>query len=203
MRGKYRDQPPCKQTESGTALGQKLGASGKRPFQISPRCKECLRSVVTPRPRTTPLRIERWTKTPGDGGGHTHSDIGLLFTQFPGGRKVENRKVKRSERKVWFNLVFNCTRKKIGHSARLQVCCKSAVGKGFGVYHENNHGTNETAAGWTIGVGVLKAGTSVPRPELISSPCIASFVDGEAIQVSPSPALVERRPLGTGVDTHR
>ena len=133
----------------------------------------------------------------------SHSDIGLLFTQFPGGRKVENRKVKRSARKVRFNLVFNCTRKKIGHSARLQVCCKSAVGKGLGVYHENNHGTNETAAGWTIGVGVLKAGTSVPRPELISSPCIASFVDAEAIQVSPSPALVERRPLGTGVDTHR
>ena len=35
---------------------------------------------------------------------------------------------------------------------------------------------------------MLKAGTSVPRPSLISSPCIASFVDGEAIQVSPSPA---------------
>ena len=35
---------------------------------------------------------------------------------------------------------------------------------------------------------MLKAGTSVPPPELISSPCIASFVDGEAIQVSPSPA---------------
>ena len=132
----------------------------------------------------------------------SHSDMGLLFTQFPGGRKVENRKVKRSARKVWFNLVFNCTRKKIGHSARLQVCCKSAAGKGLGVYHENNHGTNETAAGWTIGVGVLKAGTSVPHPELISSPCIASFVDGEAIQVSPSPALVERRPLGTEGLTH-
>ena len=50
---------------------------------------------------------------------------------------------------------------------------------------KNNHGNNETAAGWPIGVSVLKAGTSVPRPELISSPCIASFVDGEAIQVSP------------------
>ena len=37
-----------------------------------------------------------------------------------------------------------------------------------------------------------QAGTSVPRPELIFSPCIASFVDGEAIQVSPSPALLEK-----------
>ena len=37
--------------------------------------------------------------------------------------------------------------------------CTSAVGKGFGVYHEKNHGTNETAAGWTSGVIVLKAGT--------------------------------------------
>ena len=46
---------------------------------------------------------------------------------------------------------------------------------------------------------MLKA---VPRPELISSPCIASFVDGEAIQVSPSPAESEVEPLGTGGDTH-
>ena len=50
--------------------------------------------------------------------------------------------------------------------------------------------SDKTAAGWTNGVSVLKAGTSVPRPELISSPCIASFIDGEAIQVSPSPAIL-------------
>ena len=35
------------------------------------------------------------------------------------------------------------------------------------------------------------AGTSVPRPELISSPGIASFVGGEAIPVSPPPAAVQ------------
>ena len=52
------------------------------------------------------------------------------------------------------------------------------------------HGNQNTAAGRTSGVIVLKAGTSVPRPELISSPCIASFVDGEAIQVSPSRAML-------------
>ena len=76
-----------------------------------------------------------------------------------------------------------------------------------GEYREEGPWNQRTAAGWTIGVGVLKAGTSVPRPELISSPCIASFVDGEAIQVSPSPAEEAFKtknkvePLGTGVDT--
>ena len=48
-----------------------------------------------------------------------------------------------------------------------------------------------TTMNQTVRVGQLVkvlASTSVPRPELISSPCIASFVDGEAIQVSPSPA---------------
>ena len=53
---------------------------------------------------------------------------------------------------------------------------------------------------------MLKAGTSVPRPELISSPCIASFVDGEAIQVSPSPAwesvVKVENPLSRGGHTH-
>ena len=52
---------------------------------------------------------------------------------------------------------------------------------------------------------MLKAGTSVPRPELISSPCIASFVDGEAIQVSPSPAcgeMVVEDPLSRVGHTH-
>ena len=80
---------------------------------------------------------------------HTHSDIGFQLTQFPGGRKVENRKVKRSARTVWFNLVFNCTRKR----SDTQRGCKSAASlrwenlKGFVVYHENNHGTNEQQQG--------------------------------------------------------
>ena len=48
----------------------------------------------------------------------------------------------------------------------------------------------------------MKAGTSVPRPELISSPCIASFVDGEAIQVSPSPAGNARTLRNRAGHTH-
>ena len=47
-----------------------------------------------------------------------------------------------------------------------------------------------------------RAGTSVPRPELISSPCIASFVDGEAIQVSPSPAGNARTLRNRAGHTH-
>ena len=47
---------------------------------------------------------------------------------------------------------------------------KAAVGNLFGGGSMKDHGNNETATGWTIGVSVLKAGTSVPRPELISVP---------------------------------
>ena len=58
------------------------------------------------------------------------------------------------------------------------------------------------------GVSVLAAGTSVPRPELMSSPGIASFVGGEATPVSPPPArevrgnvkVKCREPLGGAVD---
>ena len=35
----------------------------------------------------------------------SRSDIGFQSTQFPGVRKVENRKVKRSAKTVWLNLV--------------------------------------------------------------------------------------------------
>ena len=35
-------------------------------------------------------------------------------------------------------------------AAKRQVCYKSAVGKGFGVYHENNHGTNEQQQGGSL-----------------------------------------------------
>ena len=138
---------------------------------------------------------------------HTHFDnLYSVSSISPMGRMAKNGKVEKSAETVWLNMVSNRTRK-----TRLQSCAslRSAAERNLfvGEYREEEPWNQRTAAGWTSGVIVLKAGTSVPRPELISSPCIASFVDGEAIQVSPSPAHVKWREwwwktLCPGLDTH-
>ena len=77
-----------------------------------------------------------------------HADIGFQLAQFPGERKVKERQGERSkdlkmlEQMVFAHLQF--TRTAVSSDQR---GCTSAVGKGFGVYHENNHENNEQRQG--------------------------------------------------------
>ena len=100
----------------------------------------------------------------------THFDnLYSVSSISPMGRMAKNRKVEKSAETVWLNMVSNRTRK-----TRLQSCAslRSAAERNLfvGEHREEEPWNQRTAAGWTSGVSVLKAGTSVPRPELISVP---------------------------------
>ena len=53
---------------------------------------------------------------------------------------------------------------------------------------KKNHGTNETAAGWTIGVNVCEAGTLMWRPGLISQTSAGVFVSARLARSLAPPA---------------
>ena len=82
----------------------------------------------------------------------------------------------------WLNNRFTC----LQNSA--VTGCKRGKKVGLGEVSWRTTMEKQNDSDSISGVSVLAAGTSVPRPELISSLGIASFVGGEAIPVSPPPA---------------
>ena len=104
----------------------RLGSFSAKPPNAGGSCRSSARWIVGAIIHPVELRFTWPWRELGCRGcklENTHSDIGFQLPQFPGGRNVENRKVKRSARTVWFNLVFNCTRKR----SDTQRGCKSAA----------------------------------------------------------------------------
>ena len=76
------------------------------------------------------------------------------------GKMAKNRKVKESAETVWLNMVSKgaSLRSAAGCNSRSAEKCGGKTCLWEGIV-KKDHGTNETAAGRTIGVSVLKAGT--------------------------------------------
>ena len=113
-------------------------------------------------------------------GGHSgiRFDIGLSVNSIPQGKEWLNGKVRRPSTgrcfNKWFMHVYAHLQNRNGSSR----AAEGGGGKRFmGGIVKKNHGTNETAAGWTIGVNVFEADTSIRRPGLDRQPLVIGIGD--------------------------
>ena len=136
----------------------------------------------------------------------SHSDIGFQLAQFPSWEgRWGKRKVKRSAQlKCWTNVELSD--RNLARPAATHERLRTAVGNLFvGEYREEGPWNQRTAAGWTIGVSVLKAGTFSRRPSRISWRTAGASLDQAKPNVPDPPALksdlVVNSPSGQGL-TH-